>query len=542
MLRPFPFLCLASVLFFSTPASSSAAEPPEAPAMPVAETPDFLGAVWEPAAPTNFKPSARPSADQIIDRIVIHDIEGLALSAVRWFQNPKAQVSSHYVIDAQTGMVYQQVKERDVAWHAGDRITNTRSVGIEHGGYAYRPGFFSITQYEASAKLVRDISQRHNIPRDREHIIGHFEVPDTANPGKFGGRGGHTDPGPYWDWDYFMTLVRNDAKLPPNVSGIALLLPSSLLSYPGSPFVLRPGETVTATFRGANVLRNIPESAFTLTNHGDDMWLADRKDKQETERRKAGTVFLGTASGQDSRLAAADWISPRYVGSSADGDIAPGDSGKFAMSLRAPGDFLGEITEMFRLINVPPAPRQPVPFGDMITLSVRIDPWDITVPIPPALPSGWTPKTMPGGARVYWRKSVPGAKKGERTTPAPQPVVWETNLPLPGDWDVYVRFPGGSGRTAAASYAVNASVLQKTTLDQRTRGSGWRKVGRYRFETGGTVPASAGNTFASTLPGKPPVQATVILEADAVTPGVLAAGDLRFVGPFPAAGGSGTPK
>ncbi|MBC8136263.1 MAG: hypothetical protein H8F28_10280, partial [Fibrella sp.] len=272
-------------------------------------------------------------------------------------------------------------------------------------------------------------------------------------------------------------------------------------------------------------------TTFVLENAGDDPWLADRKDKQEAERRKAGTVFLGTANGQDSRLAAADWISPRYVGSSLDGDIAPGSSGKFAVSLRAPADFLGEITETFRLVNVPPAPRQPVPFGSMMTLSVRVEPWDITVPLSTVAPPGWNVKTMPDGARVYWRKSVPGAK--QRTAPAPQPVVWETNLPLPGDWDVYVRFPGGSGRTSSASYGVNDPNRTQTTLDQRVGGSGWRKVGRYRFETGGSVPASAGNTFASALPGKPLVQATVILEGDAATPGVLAAGDVRFVGPFP---------
>ena len=171
---------------------------------------DYPGAVWAPASPGNFQPSGRPSPALPIDRIVIHDIEGAGPEAIRWFQNPQARVSSHYVVDGQTGRVTQLVRERDIAWHAGDRLTNAHSVGIEHGGYAYRPGFYNPVEYEASAHLVRAIALRYGIPCDRTHIIGHFEVPDSAHPGQGGGRNGHTDPGPYWD--YFIALVRSDAR------------------------------------------------------------------------------------------------------------------------------------------------------------------------------------------------------------------------------------------------------------------------------------------------------------------------------------------
>ncbi|MBC8135317.1 MAG: N-acetylmuramoyl-L-alanine amidase [Fibrella sp.] len=540
MFRSSPCCVMVFLLLFGSSVSPvNAVEPPVpavTPPMPVVETPDFLGAVWEPAAPTNFKMSARPSVEQIIDRIVIHDIEGPAMSAVRWFQNPKAQVSSHYVVDAQTGTVYQQVKERDVAWHAGDRLTNARSVGIEHGGYAYRPGFFSVVQYEASAKLVRDISRRHNIPRDREHIIGHFEVPDSANPGKFGGRGGHTDPGPYWDWDYFMTLVRSDAKLPPYLSGTAprpassIFFMNSNLSY--ASFILHPGETKTATFLTPGVMRSSLEGTFAFANVGDDPWLADRKDKQETERRKLGTVFLGTASGQDSRLAAADWVSPRYVGSSVDGDIAPGSSGKFAMSLRAPTDFLGEITETFRLVNVPPAPRQPVPFGQTVTLTVRVEPWDIVVPLPSTAPPGWNAKTMPDGSRLFWRKAGKQTAPIFAKNPNPGSIRWETNLPIAGRWDIYVRYPEATSRSPRATYGIWDALFQSKEVDQRKGNGAWIKLGRYRFDVT-TQPATVGATFSALPPGTRLVPAVIGLEANASEPGVLIAGAVRFVGPFP---------
>jgi hypothetical protein len=536
MFRTFRHSCFALPLLIGAFAAPLYAQTPPAPVTPVApeppvapvETPDFPGAVWAPASPDNFKPSNRPSAEQAIDRIVIHDIEGPALSAVRWFQNPKAQASSHYVIDSQTGLVYQQVKERDVAWHAGDRTTNARSVGIEHGGYAYRPGFFTATEYESSAKLVRHISARYGIPRDREHIIAHAEVPDSANPGKFGGRGGHTDPGPYWDWDYFMTLVRNTATLSAGAPG----------APPALPIILHPGETKPATVIPANpVPEAIPVSlplTLMLTNAGDDVWLANRKDKPETERRKIGTVFLGTASGQNSVLAAADWVSPRYVGSSADGDIAPGSAGNFPVSLRAPANFLGSITETFRLVHVPTAPRQPVPFGDAVSISVRVEPWDITVPLPNTPPAGWNTKTSPDGSRVFWRRSVPSSQSSAATSPAPpEPVRWETRLPIAGEWDVYVRYPAAGDRVTGATYETSASGAQSKKLNQKQGGNAWRKLGRYAFNPS-TPPPVAGTTFSSASPATGPVTGAVSLTATTSGPGTLVAGDVRFVGPFPA--------
>ncbi len=527
MSPPRSFLFPACFLFFAAPVSPARADdPPPAPSAPVAETPDFQSANWVPAAPENFKPSTRPSAEQPIDRIVIHDIEGPAMSAVRWFQNPKAQVSSHYVIDAVTGTVYQQVKERDIAWHAGDRITNARSVGIEHGGYAYRPGFFSTVQYEASAKLVRDISRRHNIPRDREHIIGHFEVPDSANPGKFGGRGGHTDPGPYWDWDYFMTLIRNYAARPPYLSGMA--------PVPALPLIMHPGEVRAATFPDASPFpadsKNAP-TLLRLENTGDDPWLSDRKDSPSPDRREFGTVYLGTADGRNSLLAAADWISPRYVGSSVDGDVAPGSFGNFAMTLRAPRDFLGDITESFRLIRVPVAPLQPVPFGEGATITVRVVPWDIVVPLPQTPPPGWEAKIMPDGTRVFWRKVSPLGRFDERM-PKAQPLHWETYLPVAGEWDVYVRYPAGRDRSSEVTYKVSDPYTPAKRLNQRVGGGVWRKLGRYLLNAD---PKTASDTKYPDAAPTGTFLGLVSLNPNEAMPGVVVAGDVRFVGPFPSA-------
>jgi len=52
------------------------------------------------------------------------------------------------------------------------------SIGIEHEGYlAHGHRWYTEAQYQSSAKLVRNLAARFNIPLDRDHIIGHEEIP-----------------------------------------------------------------------------------------------------------------------------------------------------------------------------------------------------------------------------------------------------------------------------------------------------------------------------------------------------------------------------
>jgi len=179
----------------------------------MATTPDYPPATWAPASSANFSIADRPH-DYPIDMIVIHDTESSYASAISDFQDPARQASAHYVV-SQTGRVAQMVLEHDIAWHAGNWDYNTRSIGIEHEGYAWTPGTFTAAEYDASARLAASICSRWGVHLDRVHVIGHNEVPDPNNPGLFGGSDHHTDPGPYWDWTGYMNLARSYAiRLP----------------------------------------------------------------------------------------------------------------------------------------------------------------------------------------------------------------------------------------------------------------------------------------------------------------------------------------
>lgn len=417
--------------------------------------PDTPGAQWMPAATSNFTVANRP-VEGAIDCVVIHDIEGSAESAVGWFQNPQAHASAHYVVSSTTGEIWQMVRERDIAWHAGNWDINLRAVGIEHEGFAGRPGFYNPLEYEVSAKLVRDITNRYKIPRDRTHIISHAEVPNPKKPGSFGGANGHTDPGPYWDWNYFMTLVRNDARLVD-------------FHYPA---VIHPGEML--------------EAWATFTNMGDDAWPVNNAPRADVPATggtppRAVPVYLGTTDPINRTSAFFNykgWTSPRLAGV-AEAEVAPGAVGRFVWTLAGPRE-LGAISESFRLAKVPIAPEMPVGFGEVATATIRVEPWDITPAVSPV-----------GGA------AAPHAE-----------------LPIGGLWDVYARRPAGDSGMGKQSYQVVASTGTKVVpADQPADAQGWIKLGRFRFD-------DRKKADVMRLPQEP-----------LATP---VAGEIRFVGPFPA--------
>ncbi|MET8645312.1 N-acetylmuramoyl-L-alanine amidase [Streptomyces sp. NPDC004074] len=157
---------------------------------------DFRGARWVAASPANLRRADRPD-DYVIDRVIIHVTQGGYRSAVRAFQDAGHGAAAHYIV-RRDGGVTQMIRELDVAFHAGNRAYNERSVGIEHEGFVENASSFTDAMYEASARLTAAICGRYGMAVDREHIIGHVEVPGTD----------HTDPGPHWDWGRYMRLVR----------------------------------------------------------------------------------------------------------------------------------------------------------------------------------------------------------------------------------------------------------------------------------------------------------------------------------------------
>ncbi|MFX4291472.1 N-acetylmuramoyl-L-alanine amidase [Streptomyces bohaiensis] len=160
---------------------------------------DHGGAEWIPASGANLRRASRPR-DFGIDRVVVHMPEATYDVTLRVFQDPSHRASTHYVVRSEDGHVAQMVRELDVAYHAGNRAFNERSVGIEHEGWADQPEYLTEAMYRSSATLVAGICARHGIPVDRDHIVGHREVPEVVR----------VCPGSAWDWDRYIELVRSE--------------------------------------------------------------------------------------------------------------------------------------------------------------------------------------------------------------------------------------------------------------------------------------------------------------------------------------------
>lgn len=201
------------------------------------ECPKSVSCEWLPAPYEEFGDGDygnhdlgnRP-ATQRIRYIVVHDTEGAWNGVLDMVQDP-AYVSWNYTLRSTDGHIAQHVKAKDVAWHAGNWYVNAKSVGLEHEGFLAEPdAWYTEAMYRSSARLVKYLSKKYDIPLDRQHVIGHDNVPGTTTatiPGM------HTDPGPYWDWrHYFELLGRPFEPTAAKRSGVVTIRPDYAANRP----------------------------------------------------------------------------------------------------------------------------------------------------------------------------------------------------------------------------------------------------------------------------------------------------------------------
>ncbi len=180
------------------------------------ESEDYGPAVWSPSV--NFTPG---NINQLFS--VVHTTQGSFSAAVSWLQNPAAQASTHYIIRSSDGYIVQLVREQNKAWHAV--CWNGYMLGVEHEGFVDNPAWYTDAMYLSSAALFRHFCLRYNIPFDKNRIIGHNQWQNSnwvnwvnANYSFNPTCNSHTDPGQYWDWDFYLQLVSKDST-PPLING-----------------------------------------------------------------------------------------------------------------------------------------------------------------------------------------------------------------------------------------------------------------------------------------------------------------------------------
>ncbi|CAL9346001.1 hypothetical protein SUDANB58_00365 [Streptomyces sp. enrichment culture] len=182
-----------------------------APSATGTECPRTVSCEWVPAPYEEFGDGdygnhdlADRPASPAIRYIVVHDTEGAWDGVLNMVRDP-AYVSWHYTLRSTDGHIAQHVKAKDVAWHAGNWYVNAGSIGLEHEGFLAEPdAWYTEAMYRSSARLVKYLAGKYGIPLDRQHVLGHDNVP---GPTAGSIRGMHTDPGPYWDWRHYFRLL-----------------------------------------------------------------------------------------------------------------------------------------------------------------------------------------------------------------------------------------------------------------------------------------------------------------------------------------------
>lgn len=170
------------------------------------------------AVSPNFTNSG--SYDRKSKWVVLHTMETGENSSIAenigagWFTNPNAQASAHYCVDDNS--IVQCVNEGDYAWASGP-TGNSNGIQIEMAGRAAQSRAdwlddYSRAMLERVAALTADICKRHGIParvlNDYELANGEAGITTHAAVSRVFGETDHTDPGPYFPWDFFMERVQ----------------------------------------------------------------------------------------------------------------------------------------------------------------------------------------------------------------------------------------------------------------------------------------------------------------------------------------------
>ncbi len=213
---------------------------------------DYPAAIWKPS--TEYS-----NRNQPVREVIIHTCEGSYSGCVSWLRRSKKSASgkriyssAHYVV-SKSGQVAQLVNESKKAWHA--KSHNPYAIGIEHEGFAKKPNQYTNSQYEASARLVRYLCNKYSTidcltarktPQTRAGFGPVMGANVSIKGHQHASGNNHVDPGVYWDWRKYFTLLNPTWTGGPAVGGGYKVLDN--FQYGMGHFATQP--TFSATTKG----------------------------------------------------------------------------------------------------------------------------------------------------------------------------------------------------------------------------------------------------------------------------------------------------
>lgn len=176
------------------------------------------------------------------------------------------------------------VCEADKGWHVGTE--NPYTIGVEHDGYVSEPNNYTAAMYATTGDLCHGISQSGyginalrtayfpwasttnynatSTPGSCVKIKGHQHFPNQS----------HTDPGQYWDWDYFYKLVN------PNTPTTTLTAASGSFYDSGDQIGVYNSDERSLTLIAPTAASSVSVTfqSFDLENEWDYLYIYDGTD------------------------------------------------------------------------------------------------------------------------------------------------------------------------------------------------------------------------------------------------------------------------
>lgn len=155
-----------------------------------------------------------------IDRLIMHCT--LGTDSLAWLTGSNG--NSVHFLDWPDGRArVQMVLLSDASWGAGNRGYNLRGINYEHEATAaemLNPSYWTDSIIGRMGHNAANIIRKNpGILPDREHVIGHADVPDQD----------HTDPGRFFPWGRFLDAINRDL-------GAGVEQPAEALLIEGNPY------------------------------------------------------------------------------------------------------------------------------------------------------------------------------------------------------------------------------------------------------------------------------------------------------------------
>ncbi|MBS6276004.1 MAG: N-acetylmuramoyl-L-alanine amidase [Actinomycetaceae bacterium] len=123
-----------------------------------------------------------------INKIILHHNDGNLSIQGCWNVWQTRPASAHYQVET-SGRIGQLVWDRDTAWHAGNWVANTTSIGIEHADISNSPWCISDACLEEGAHLTAAICRYYKLgqPEWGKNVYGHNHFSPTECPASLAG-------------------------------------------------------------------------------------------------------------------------------------------------------------------------------------------------------------------------------------------------------------------------------------------------------------------------------------------------------------------